>query len=196
MTPKPDLLKIDELRRQGSNIRLHGNRFIQIDLPGDMNRVHVWSDIIPVAQRRNSQWHDHTFGFRSEILAGTLINTVYAIFAGASYQPWRAVPRGEGADTQLIRAGNCCDLVPCDPELYHAAGEFGGIYTVPPGTVHATSYIGFAVTHMVKLTGRRFTGEGPFVYCPIGYEPDNDFNRYKYPAEQLWEIVAEVLKQV
>src|SRR5690606_12254802 len=74
------------LRRHGQNIRVHGNRFIQIDLegPGPQyrwgdERVHIWSDLVPLAQRYGTPIHDHVFGFHSRILAGTLIDIRYKV---------------------------------------------------------------------------------------------------------------------
>lgn len=186
-----NLLDFDYLFSVGRDIRLHGNRFIQIDLEGKMERVHLWSDILPVAQKRASPWHDHTFGFESEILAGTLINIFYVLYAGSDFRPWRAVPR-EGANTLLVKAERTCNLTPTGADVYTK----GHHYTVPVGVVHTTSYVGFAVTHMTKLSGPRFTEAGPFVYCPAAYLPDNTYGRYMYSQAHLWELVREILKQV
>ena len=44
----------------GSEPRLHGNGFIQLDL-GDDQRLHIWSPDLPPAQRVSTQIHDHQF---------------------------------------------------------------------------------------------------------------------------------------
>jgi hypothetical protein len=47
----------DELRDSDNYPRVHGNGFIQLDLP-DGKRLHVWDEDIP-RQKVNTSMHDH-----------------------------------------------------------------------------------------------------------------------------------------
>lgn len=182
------MITFDEIRKQGSGIRVHGNGFIQIDLP-DNKRVNVWGH--PAIPRQNvaTQLHDHRFDFYSFVLRGAMCNATYQAY------PARALPVTYDVYTPQVREGEDTVLVPLgDPVRltpYHAqvvpAGES---YRLPAGMVHETFVNQPTATLMLKGDVRPIPVR---VFCPIGKKPDNDFVRHRVLADaSLWEIVRDV----
>ncbi|PBB41737.1 hypothetical protein CK222_21515 [Mesorhizobium sp. WSM3866] len=183
------MITFDEIRKQGSAIRVHGNGFIQIDLP-DNKRVNVWGH--PAIPRQNvaTQLHDHRFDFYSFVLRGAMCN--------ATYHAWpvcEIVRATHDVYTPLARAGEDTILVPFGEPLrvgpYHAhvypAGES---YRLPAGMIHETFVNQPTATLMLKGEVRPIPVR---VFCPIGKKPDNDFVRHRVLADaSLWEIVRDV----
>ena len=56
--------------------RVHGNGFIQCDLP-HRKRLHIWGHPAIPRQKVSSPIHDHVFSFASIVLVGRLVNIVY-----------------------------------------------------------------------------------------------------------------------
>lgn len=198
-----DLLSFEVLRASGKNIRLHGNRFLQVDLTDDgSERVHVWHEgLLPLAQRTPAPIHDHVFSFRSTVLAGTLVNCEFKvdrahfsgwrpkISDGRYYHVYAGVRRYE-QDTQLVRADEGIYLAQSMGALVHVRHAE---YAVPARAFHASVAVGYAITHFRREPG----GEGqPYVLVPIGLTPDNEFNRYDLGSEPLWTIVRRIYRQL
>jgi hypothetical protein len=189
---------IDWLRANGKNLRVHGNRFIQIDLTENQGvggeRLHVWSDHVPLAQDYPTWIHDHVFGFHSRILAGTLIDVRYktAAWVGKdadvlTYDVCQAMPR-HGSDTALRGTGEQVVVEVMSAQALPA----GRGYMIAPREFHASSYVGYAITRIKKTA--TVDGVLPRVLCPTGANPDNEFERYRYAPEALWAIVDMVLQ--
>lgn len=195
-----DYLNYEWLRANGQNIRVHGNRFIQIDLREGDERVHVWHDLVPFAQKYGTPIHDHVFGFHSRILAGTLIDIRYKVtpsvgktladclFNVLRYDVYSAKPR-TGSDTALVKSG---ELVTVELSSVQAMPAGMG-YIIRPREFHTTAYVGYAVTRIRKTEVIRDTT--PRVLCPATMSPDHEFERYKYKPDELWGVVWNVLKQ-
>lgn len=198
-----NLLDFRVLRSRGRNIRLHGNRFIQIDLDDrSLECVHVWHEgLLPLAQRTPSPIHDHVFEFRSTVLAGTLVNCEFKVdrvhFSGwrpmaadgRYYHVYAGVRRHE-QDTQLVRADDHEYLVQSMGALVYARQAE---YAMPARMFHASVAVGYAITHFRR--GAAEQGGQPYVLVPIGLQPDNEFDRYHH-REVLWGKVREIYHQL
>lgn len=183
------LMKV--IRLVGSRPRVHGNGFIQIDLSPTV-RLHVWGDPRIPKQDTDTPIHDHTFGFTSYVLVGTLQNIVYEpcpLFREVSHQPHGIVSR-QLEDTHLAPQGAPVQLVKARHEIINA----GESYSMKPGEIHESIPIGVAVSIIVK-DGPTFTqgAPSPLVFAPVGVQPDNEFNRYAHDSELLWSIVADAI---
>jgi hypothetical protein len=169
--------------------RVHGNGFIQIDVTPDV-RMHVWMPGVP-RQRVSTQVHDHTFGFRSHILRGCIKHTQYEAVPdvnGGHEVHMATVSAGE--NTELSGTGMYVRLVPVRSRIY-AAGES---YTMRAGEIHETEPYAWAVTLILKDAPTLAQGGlPPRVFVPRGLAPDNKFNRYATPPEELWRTVREAL---
>lgn len=198
-------LSFDWLRGHATNLRLHGNRFLQmdLDLKGD-ERLHVWSDYVPFAQAYPTLIHDHAFSFYSEVLAGTLINVDYVDVSGTTatttsgdvYDVYEPAPR-KLSDTALMATGKQVRLACYDNQEMVQVLRPGDKYSVSAGLFHATTYLGFAVTLMRKVPpDPEATPPKPRVCCPVGRVPDNNFSRYQYDDAYLWSAVRATLAMV
>lgn len=171
-------------------ITLHGLGFIQVQLEADQ-RLHVWHPELP--RRRCFEYshiHSHRFSFESKVLVGSQINVNYRLTSSETGshmrylhegarspnggRPW--VPNGTVNVTtgqrNEISAGN---------EYFIFAYEFH--HTQPGGN-------GKVATIMKKLgEGKR----GSHSLCPVGVEPDTDFDRFQWSEQRLWEVVQDVL---
>lgn len=198
------LLSFDELRAVGRDIRLHGNRFLQIDLdPAGRQRLHLWSDVLPSAQACPTPWHDHVFDFTSVVLSGELVDVrykVYPAFASTSrrrltYARYRSELRN-GQDTQLIPVADVPECLLFPERVQHF--KRGDRYRCAAGEIHASGYVGHAVTLFTKMPNDESARypEYPVVFCPVGRQPDNSYDRYEYGEERLWNIVGHVLREI
>lgn len=176
----------DWLREHGENIRVHGNGFLQLDLPGQ-NRLHIFSHPDLPAQRQSTHIHDHRFGFKSQILRGRLANICYRVEASRAptHRVYSAVPRN-GEDTVLKDTGFVGQLVAIMAEVYQA----GDSYKMWPKVFHETMTNELTVTFMAK---NETTDHAPRVLAPIGARPDNDFTRYDVDPLTLWAIVKDAV---
>lgn len=183
------MITFDELRTQGSGIRVHGNGFIQIDLP-ERKRVHVWGHPAIPRQVVSTQIHDHRFDFYSFVLRGTMVNVVYRArpidHQAPSHDVYTPQARA-GEDTVLVPFGNPVRLYPSKSEVVMA----GDSYRLRAMEIHETFVNEPTVTLMLKGDIQPETLVR--VFCPVGKKPDNDFVRHEVLAEaSLWEIVRDV----
>lgn len=200
-TTLPDF---DRLFQEGRNIRLHGNRFIQIDV-GVSHRVHIWSDVLPMAQERPAIHHDHNYGFSSTVLAGELLNITYRIAqtiqlslpdARFPYEPKQAynqrcfdIYHVDGNHGTLIPTYKAALLKVDNIDYYRR----GGNYRMWRKQIHATSYVGHAITCVTPES----RSDNPIrVFVPHGVNPDNRFRRDQYSAELLWDKVKLVYSSI
>lgn len=192
------LMDIDWLRGNGRELRLHGNRFLQLDV-GPKQRVHLWSDLLPVAQRYPTWIHDHVFDFNSVVLAGQLIDVRYDVREAREWDEPSTTryrmyvgQRRHKQDTLLVPQDDQRYVVLTDNAI--ALGR-GHRYLCSAGVFHASTYVGHAMTLFTKhhdaAPDRTLP---PRVLCPVGHLPDNEYNRYQYSQEDLWTITAEVLR--
>lgn len=200
MSDAENLLSFKALYARGRNIRLHGNRFLQIDLTDDSSeRVHLWHEgLLPLAQRAPAPIHDHIFSFRSTVLAGALANCEFKVDRvehsasrnkGVGRYHVYAGVRRHAQDTQLVRADDHEYLAQPMGALVHARHAE---YAVPARAFHASVAVGYAITHFTRGAAR---GGQPYVLVPVGLEPDNEFNRYHHGG-RLWDIVREIYRQL
>ena len=106
-----DLPTYKELRASSAHPSVHGNGFIQIELPtGDDTecRLHVWHHEVP-RQVVPSMIHDHRFGFTSTVHYGRVANLLYETqtpprSGHGAWQAWQAVPQSHVRNTVLERA--------------------------------------------------------------------------------------------
>jgi hypothetical protein len=176
-----------ELRDSGNLPRVHGNGFVQLDLP-DGRRLHVWDNGVP-RQAVNSSVHDHAFGFTSHVICGILQNVVYDIVPSDYGQyvvhvPWR---RPGTEDTKLTNTGERVNLVTEDVQTLPA----GKSYSFSPGVFHDTFHIGTTATIMTKT--ERWNAD-PRVLVPFGSKPDNEFDRDGFDPELLWSFIRRALE--
>ncbi|RWO06344.1 MAG: hypothetical protein EOS07_22155 [Mesorhizobium sp.] len=181
-------MTFDDIRAEGTGIRVHGNGFIQIDLP-NARRLHVWGHPAIPRQVVSTQIHDHRFDFYSFVLRGTMVNVVYRVRTIDHQEPSHTVytPQARaGEDTVLVPYGPPVKLYPSKAEAILA----GDSYRMRAGEVHETFVNQPTATLMLKGD----VGEMPVrVFCPVGKKPDNDFVRHEVMGEDdLWQIVRDV----
>lgn len=178
---RPHMPTYADLRASGREPRLHGNGFAQIDVSKDA-RLHVWSPALPPAQAVRTPIHDHTFDFRSHLLTGFVVHTVYRQAPGEGHRIYVPVPN-VGHDTRLVPADEpSCDLHPCSRlEVWDGWYDFGA------GIFHTTDSRGEAATLMVKT--RLGVTPRARVACPAHLEPDNAFNRHEVDLDAVWEAI-------
>jgi hypothetical protein len=185
------LPSLEALRGNGRNIRLHGNRFIQIDYAG--GRIHIWSDLLPTAQVRPAPIHDHDYGFYSRVLSGQLINVTYRIaqtirwdgdlklYNEMAYDIWHV----DRAAATLVPTDKSCILKVLDMR-YNRRGD---AYRMWSEQLHATAYIGHAITF---CTPEATKVKNVRVMVPHRCLPDNNFSRTDYNERGLWGFVEEI----
>jgi hypothetical protein len=182
-----DLPTINELLLAGEEPRVHGNGFIQLDLP-DGSRLHVWDDAVP-RQEVSSSIHDHAFGFNSTVICGKLVNIEYILHYHLNGFYAICTPqRREGTeDTKLMPTGQRANLTVLRMDTYTK----GQSYHFEPLVFHDTQHDGLTATIMRKT--ERLQVE-PRVLVPFGTEPDNEFDRDSFDPGILWPIIDRALE--
>jgi hypothetical protein len=169
--------------------RVHGNGFIQLDISKSV-RLHIFGDERIPRTSVSTQLHDHTFGFTSKILSGTLENVRYSVRENPNgkFKVYRAFVRDK-EDTVLRNTNVRVTVEEAKREILKA----GDSYSMVAGEFHESIPCGRVVTIITKdgLT----CGKSPSVLVPIGQEPDNDFNRYSLSPEELWSIITSHSEQ-
>ena len=153
---------------------VHGNGFLQLQVSSD-ERIHVWDDRIP-RQDVPSLYHDHRFGFRSEILRGCLINVVLDLVPNAEGEFRMWTPKSEDTpniDCKLVCVGGRYSVFLRTVNTYLP----GDVYNMEPCVFHHTIAIGTTVTRM-QIT-RRIETWHPRVLCHNNLTPDNSFDRLR-----------------
>lgn len=189
-------MNFDHVREVGTNIRVHGNGFLQVDMPRGA-RVHLFGHPSIPRQVTPTPVHDHRWSLTSEVLCGTLINVVWQ-FAKDNRNPHTHFVCGYtasevgGEDTRLIPTTETGYLVLYDMACVKAGGQ----YSHPRNWLHETFANEPTITHMTK----KFSFDcddipDPRVLCRIGRDPDNRFSRYGYGygfgESDLWEILRD-----
>lgn len=185
-------MRFEYIRAIGSNIRLHGNGFIQIDTGKDQ-RLHVFGHPDAPRQKVPTPIHDHRFSFESEVYCGLLINTVWQLDERLPHTHFVCgyEPSGKGGeDTRLFETDERGGL--------HMRAQFtvrpGEGYKHRAGVLHETFANEPTITVMRK-TGN-LDGHSPRVLCRIGLEPDNYFTRYDIDDDELWRMVADAFRWI
>ena len=179
----------DGVHKLDTDIRLHGNGFIQIEI-GDDARLHIWSDGLPTAQRVNTAIHNHRFSFTSTVLCGTLINKEYRFLPGGTgyYNLYHPMPK-DGQNTKLVATGESGDFKWRGDLILQA----GAGYHFKAGDFHDTKWEGLTATYFRKTMIHPME---PSVACKADEEPDNAFDRYAVEKDDLWDFVDQVMEKI
>lgn len=171
------------------DLRVHGNGFIQMDLP-DGRRLDIWGHPDIPRQASATPIHDHSFGFTSECLVGQIVNVEYHLSA-SRIAPWDyevlAPVTRHGADTVLERTHETGILRVQSAEVVLE----GESYEMYPWVLHGT----FVNEPTATVITREKSDEERQVRVLLrrGREPDNRFTRYDVDPARLLAIVREVL---
>lgn len=188
----------------GAVPRVHGNGFIQIDVPWDDKvRINVWGHPDIPCQDSPSPIHDHRFGFISKIYKGVMTNhnLVYShLHHAPTHQVYNPVCR-EGEDTILVPenqsyvADKQIDLLVGKTQQFSQSYVPGETYEMRPFEFHETGVCEPTITVIQKFPVTvEYDSRKAQVLVPIGAEPDNKFTRDNTTAEELWRIIQETLK--
>lgn len=191
------MINLKAVRETGSEPRVHGNGFIQLDLT-ERSRLHIWGDPRISRQKVTTPIHDHVFGFVSTIIVGRLVNVVYTV-EPREHGDFRVyVPEmREGHDTILKPTSMEVIAEPIHVDMVNW-NSGGNSYGILAGDFHETfAPDGPAATVITKDDDTQAQGNTalPRVLVPVDRAPDNDFNRHHaMPQSLLWSIIEETLK--
>ena len=184
------------------NVCVHGNGFVQISLGGTPEtRIHIWAPrLAEITQNVNTQWHNHRFGFVSTVLRGRMKNQLMEFnmvgrhpspFNGPTYHRWEAKgDRLPSGNRPLVRKPWNYRM---EPSAEHVV-EAGQSYHMSPiayhRTVPMTPYVTTLMTKCQVIPIEEFTAS---VMCKHGQEPDQDFDRFQIPWDELRQMISDGL---
>lgn len=165
-----------------SKIKIHGNGFAiyLLDEKGDF-RLHVWDYRIP-RQSVDSSIHNHRLSFRSRVLAGALLNTIYLL---DRYHPvsthvlYFPSPHNDPAGNNLLVSSDLLVRAEAVSSEYVHCGQE---YVLKAGAFRSSHFFGTTVSLLRKTA---VTDTPVQVLVPCGELPDNEFDRVKQ-AIPLW----------
>lgn len=183
------MLNIDRLRELKRKPRVHGNGFIQLDVD-EFSRFHFWGHPGIPKQKVPTPIHDHIFGFYSIVLSGSVENREYKLVhptsVRATYQIYEAVVRDKD-DTELrLKDSTFVSKFMTECEII----EKGNHYSIKPFVFHETLPREISITFIQKRDIRK--GK-PRILVPSYTRPDNEFGRYGFSEDYLWEIIEEII---
>lgn len=185
-------ISFSQLLALGNIPRVHGNGFIQLDLPLGY-RLHIWPEEKLDTQKVYTGWHNHRFGFKSTVLVGTLHHIQYGAVIkdnlNGEYQLYKAVVRNK-EDTELIISSSGFYKF-TDRQSFLLSK--GSSYDFLPLKWHESNGIGLTATIMKKT---ETIDAEPLVACPKNTKPDNNFQRYQFDVNQLWKFISDVFDEI
>jgi len=143
-----------------------------------------------------TQIHNHRFGFTSYVLVGRTFDVRYHVLpivaptSKPAFRVYEAVPRFQ-EDTRLEPTKEMVVAEVSHVEFLEA----GDVYTFPPLEYHEHVPTRETVATFMQK-GFSVPDYNPRILVPVGVEPDNDYNRYQRPVEELWEVVDSVCRAV
>ncbi len=183
-------LTYEELRQSGNIPRIHPNGFIQLDLEKNL-RLHVWPTERLIAPAVDLPLHDHTFGFNSFVVKGSLGNIIYDIErsdAGA-YHLYHVMPyAATGTSSPLQKQEGAYDIRKTN-EFWIDAGH---AYHMDPFIFHETAIKEPSVT-VIRIIPFD-TSRPARVLCPATETPGPAFKRDAIAPDILWEYIKEALE--
>jgi hypothetical protein len=183
---------IDLLPADQAQLRIHGNGFLQAQLPNPRYKMHLWFEACP-KQKVGTPMHNHNHHFMSWIIWGTLRNIEYRVAPGSDYQPHSAIPR-RGKDTRL----EAMDCLPCNMEL-HRTFTFAQNSRYEWPLDEDAFHVSVGVTNwcLTIVERGRVADFEPTVMVPQAMKPDNEFDRYAFPveAEDAYNYAAVLLRE-
>lgn len=192
--PLPSLSYLEEMK---GLLRVHPNRFIQLDL-NETNRLHVWHPNLGPCQKTFHAVHDHIFDLQSTVYKGRLIHVEYELYYPPVYhdnpgthQRWEAECIG-GSETILKKTTDTpCHLVHKETTVIQ---PYVG-YIFPAYKFHEALANEPTMTIMTKYGKAEMHGgancQGASIMVPVGVTPDNTFRRDSFGADELFALVKE-----
>ena len=188
---------------RANNIRLHGNGYIQYDLPGWVRsgglqaalRLNVWVSGLP-QQEVPTPIHSHTYSYHSDVLMGVLRHNPFRLKEGDGYSIYRGTSDARGIDRRLW-TGDATDADQGESEYYQA----GQGYDFSAGAFHTAEPLVMPCVTVVRKVAVG-VAHGPFILCPadtISREDEitskalPDWNRRQLPPDELWAVLLSVL---
>ncbi len=188
------ILNFNDLYHSGITPRVHGNGFIQLDIPSrSAFRLHVWPHPQLQAQAVYTGIHNHKFSFKSEILLGTLIHTQFENLVQDDNGEWKIykpVPRDREDKGLELASPHLFTLT--NPQKFEMSK--GSEYEFPYGKFHDSKGKGLTATLIEKTEVNNDTDV--IVACPKDTQPDNEFNRYQFDQDVLWSTIEEVFFKI
>jgi len=188
------LIDFEDLYISSNVPRVHGNGFIQLDIPGSPgHRINIWPEQKLQTQKVYTGIHNHKFSFKSKVLLGTLIHKQFeniVLDDNGDCNIYKAAPR-DNEDTQLVLASSHLFKL-TNPQTFKMTA--GSEYEFLAGKFHDSNGCGLTATLMEKTSIDKSIDV--IVVCPKDKEPDNDFNRYQFGEKVLWPIIENAFKQI
>jgi hypothetical protein len=154
-------------------LQIHGNGFaiIPLDETGQI-RMHIWDHRLP-RQVVDTGIHNHSFGFKSWVLQGTMVNVCLDVAVDrVTHNLYTPSDHGPLENNVLIPTGMQVRFRPYRTDIV----DSGQSYDMPAAMFHLSFYVGTMVT-VIKKVNKLDSRFQVAVACPIGQEPDNDFDR-------------------
>lgn len=181
------LPKFEELLKLEKGPRIHPNGFIQLDLDKE-HRLHVWpdEDLIP---KNPAHIHDHTFGFESTVIKGSIANFDYNLLRGDAYHIYHVIPYAiNQREEPMTKLSNYTyDAKSVNHSMYNE----GETWYMPPFMFHDVMWFGLAAT-IIKI-GEVTEHTTAKVLCPIDETPEEKFDRHNtLSTDELWAWIEKI----
>ena len=176
------------------NPRLHGNGFIQYDLPNN-HRLHIFHpELVQYGQKVRTEIHTHMFDMRSHILYGELNHLHYKIVDGTMYNVYTC---NYGMDVTPESTLTRSELYPDTYgfKIISSANLIkGSSYFFRQGEWHSSSSNDLTVTLIQKRQlGFFHNQQSAMVACVDGLKPDNDYSRTSVPQQIIKKYTSLAL---
>lgn len=173
-------ISVDYLKKKHQMIHYFGLGFIQIKIDNYL-RYHFYSPELPPITESP---HNHRYSFISEILHGTIENTVYGLVKGSTH-----ILRNESCSKDSVAEG--IKVETSIKELHTKKYNKGQSYFMPYTVFHTVK----ADNCITKLTRSNYRQKYAQVIGISGKETVCPFSK-EIKKEDLWDIVNYMLKEI
>lgn len=183
-------LTLENITFYGKNLRVHGNAFLQLDLPNDQ-RLHIWPEERLETQKVYTGIHNHRFSFVSKILLGRLTHIEYDVQPSdnGSYHLYKTIRTKDGES--LAQASASRFKLTGRREFRLAQGSY---YEFSWNEFHESYGTGLTATLMEKTAVNEDIDV--LTLCPWDKEPDLEYDWFSFNDDYLWDIIKGVFDKI
>lgn len=188
-----DNQRIEIIRNATNRPILHPDGFIQLKLNAN-SRLHVWPDIPIIDTRNEAKIHDHVFKFRSEVLVGTLVETLYSarMSRDGDYELYRVIPHALSSQPNepTLSKSSKYKLALNSVRIHRS----GSVYELASASIHKTEAVGLTATVI------SYDIDPTCKYASI-FKHDNErapelVDRKAISSKLLWNHIDQAIEQI
>ncbi len=187
-------IEFEKLKNGSYKPRIHPNGFIQLDITENI-RLHVWPKENLIKDNIRLPMHDHTFGFDSFVMNGSIGNKIFDITKdqNGTYNLYTVMPYVAIKKEGILEKSDGCYSLHETKQFWTNAGES---YHMDPFVFHESQLKQDAEIAVTAIKILPFDKNmSARVLCPINETPIQSFQRDSIDQDTLWNYIEKGLSE-